>query len=222
MGLDHPPGPVIAPTLDRGGAQDNTGGRRSVVGLRVGILDPAGQTKDQGVRWAECAEAVAEIEDDPVLRRVAGPALQLAEGVHRAAVPVLQGCRHVAALEVGLAHGVDDLAQGENLAGATRVGRGKALVRGGRNAGRTVDHVEPEMVQIGENGGKTLAVLFSVVSSCQRNGHDPFAYLRDVLAPIPDLPKERLAERLPDRWSPPQAADSTTAEGPDNRSAPTV
>ena len=48
-----------------------------------------------------------------------------------------------------------------------------------------------------ENGGKTMAVLFSVVSSCQRNGHDPFAYLRDVLAPIPDLPKERLAELLP-------------------------
>lgn len=73
-----------------------------------------------------------------------------------------------------------------------------------------------------ENGGKTMAVLFSVVSSCQRNGHDPFAYLRDVLAPIPDLPKERLAELLPDRWSPPQAADATTAEGPDNGSAPTV
>ncbi len=67
-----------------------------------------------------------------------------------------------------------------------------------------------------------MAVLFNVVSSCQRNGHDPFAYLRDVLARIPDLPKERLAELLPDRWSPLQAADATTAEGPDNGSAPTV
>ena len=47
-----------------------------------------------------------------------------------------------------------------------------------------------------ENGGKTMAVLFSVVSSCQRHGHDPFAYLRDVLGRIPDLPKERLAELL--------------------------
>jgi len=72
-----------------------------------------------------------------------------------------------------------------------------------------------------ENGGKTMAVLFSVVSSCQRNGHDPFAYLGDVLARIPDLPKERLAELLPDRWSPPQAADATTAEGPGNESSPT-
>src|SRR5262249_31579593 len=51
-----------------------------------------------------------------------------------------------------------------------------------------------------ENGGKTMAVLFSLVSSCQRHGHDPFVYLRDVLERLPTLPKERLAELLPDRW----------------------
>jgi hypothetical protein len=62
-----------------------------------------------------------------------------------------------------------------------------------------------------ENGGKTMAVLFSVVSSCQRNGHDPFAYLRDVLARIPELPKERLADLLPDRWSPSKPAHTTSA-----------
>ena len=45
------------------------------------------------------------------------------------------------------------------------------------------------------------------------------SYLRDVLARLPDLPKDRLAELLPDRWSPPKAADATTAEGPDNGSA---
>jgi len=72
-----------------------------------------------------------------------------------------------------------------------------------------------------ENGGKTMAVLFSVVSSCQRHGHDPFAYLRDVLGRIPDLPKERLAEPLPNLWSPPKAVDATTAEGPGNGNVPT-
>jgi hypothetical protein len=61
-----------------------------------------------------------------------------------------------------------------------------------------------------ENGGKTMAVLFSVVSSCERHGHDPFVYLRDVLERLPTLPKERVAELLPDRWSPPQAADAAT------------
>jgi len=73
-----------------------------------------------------------------------------------------------------------------------------------------------------ENSGKTMAVLFSVVSSCQRNGHDPFAYLRDVLTRIADLPKECLADLLPDRWSPPQPADATTTEGLGNGSMPRV
>jgi transposase len=67
-----------------------------------------------------------------------------------------------------------------------------------------------------EEGGKTMAILFSVVSSCQRHGHDPFVYLRDVLGRLPGLPKERLAELLPDRWSPPPAADAAAipAESP--------
>ena len=60
-----------------------------------------------------------------------------------------------------------------------------------------------------ENGGKTMAVLFSVVSSCQRHGHDPFVYLRDVLTRLPNHPKDRLEELLPNRWTPPVAADAT-------------
>jgi transposase len=64
-----------------------------------------------------------------------------------------------------------------------------------------------------ENGGKTMAVLFSLVSSCERQGHDPFVYLRDVLERLPDLPRDRLAELLPDRWSPPKPADVPSPEG---------
>jgi len=60
-----------------------------------------------------------------------------------------------------------------------------------------------------ENGGKTMAVLFSVVSSCQRHGHDPFVYLRDVLTRLPDQPRERLVDLLPDRWTPLQASNAT-------------
>lgn len=59
-----------------------------------------------------------------------------------------------------------------------------------------------------ENGGKTMAVLCSMVSSCQRHGHDPFAYLRDVLTRLPNQPKERLAELLPPWWSPQAAIES--------------
>jgi hypothetical protein len=64
-----------------------------------------------------------------------------------------------------------------------------------------------------ENGGKTMAVLFSLVSSCQRHGHDPFVYLRDVLERLPDLPQDRLAELLPDRWSPPKPAEPSSPTG---------
>jgi len=62
-----------------------------------------------------------------------------------------------------------------------------------------------------ESGGKTMAVLFSVVSSCQRHGHDPFAYLRDMLERLPNCPPDRLAELLPDRWSPPKVAEPPPA-----------
>jgi hypothetical protein len=59
-----------------------------------------------------------------------------------------------------------------------------------------------------EDGGKTMAILFSVVSSCRRHGHDPFVYLRDVLGRLPGLSKDRLAGLLSDRWSAPPAADA--------------
>jgi transposase len=71
-----------------------------------------------------------------------------------------------------------------------------------------------------ETGGKTMAVLFSLVSSCQRHGHDPFVYLRDVLTRLPDHPKEKLADLLPDRWTPPEVAgpparaEDPAADGP--------
>jgi transposase len=72
-----------------------------------------------------------------------------------------------------------------------------------------------------ERGGKTMAVLFTVVSSCQRHGHDPFVYLRDVLSRLPDHPEDKLAELLPDRWSPPKVAEPlATTAGPIDDGSP--
>jgi transposase len=53
-----------------------------------------------------------------------------------------------------------------------------------------------------DNGGRTAAILFSLIASCQRHHVDPFAYLRDVLTRIAAHPHNRLAELLPDRWKP--------------------
>jgi transposase len=52
-----------------------------------------------------------------------------------------------------------------------------------------------------------------VVSSCQRQGHDPFVYLRDVLTRLPELPREQLVELLPDRWEPAETAESSEEPG---------
>ena len=54
-----------------------------------------------------------------------------------------------------------------------------------------------------DKGGRTAAILFSLIATCQRHRLDPFAYLRDVLTRIAAHPHNRLAELLPDRWKPP-------------------
>jgi transposase len=55
-----------------------------------------------------------------------------------------------------------------------------------------------------EVGGKTAAVLYSVVGTCKHLGIDPFAYLRDTLPGLFTLGEkpttEQLLDWLPDRW----------------------
>ncbi len=51
-----------------------------------------------------------------------------------------------------------------------------------------------------DRGGRTAAVLTSLIASCKRLRIDPFAYLRDVFARISTHPQTQLDELLPDRW----------------------
>jgi transposase len=51
-----------------------------------------------------------------------------------------------------------------------------------------------------DNGGRTAAVLTSLIATAKRLHIDPFAYLRDVFARISAHPQNRLEELLPDRW----------------------
>jgi len=48
--------------------------------------------------------------------------------------------------------------------------------------------------------GKRAAAIMSLVQSARLNGHDPFAYLRDVLERLPTQPASRIDELLPHRW----------------------
>ena len=50
-------------------------------------------------------------------------------------------------------------------------------------------------------GGRSAAVLYSVVGTCWRLGLDPFAYLKGAFGLLPALPAECLDELLPDRWA---------------------
>jgi transposase len=51
-----------------------------------------------------------------------------------------------------------------------------------------------------DNGGRTAAVLSSLITTCKRLAIDPLAYLRDIFARISSHPQSRLAELLPDQW----------------------
>jgi len=54
--------------------------------------------------------------------------------------------------------------------------------------------------------GKRAAAVMSLVHSAKLNGHEPFAYLRDVLDRLPTMPASRIGELLPHRW-PQRSAD---------------
>jgi transposase len=60
-----------------------------------------------------------------------------------------------------------------------------------------------------ELAGQRAAIIMSLVQSARINGHDPWAYLRDVLERLPTLPNTRLAQLLPHRW---QAPETTSAD----------
>ncbi len=51
-----------------------------------------------------------------------------------------------------------------------------------------------------DNGGRTGAVLTSLITTCRRLGIEPFDYLRDIFERIGEHPRTRLEELLPDRW----------------------
>jgi transposase len=51
-----------------------------------------------------------------------------------------------------------------------------------------------------DKGGRTAAVLSTLIASCKRLRIEPFAYLRDLFTRISSHPHHRLDELLPDKW----------------------
>ena len=94
--------------------------------------------------------------------------------------------------------------------------RWKALVRFIDDGALPIDNnwVENQIrpIAIGRNNwlfagslraGKRAAAIMSLVHSARLNGHDPYAYLRDVLERLPTQPARRVDELLPHRWRAP-------------------
>lgn len=49
--------------------------------------------------------------------------------------------------------------------------------------------------------GERAAAVMSLIQSAKLNGHDPHAYLKDVMDKLPTWPSSRVNELLPHRWS---------------------
>ena len=74
------------------------------------------------------------------------------------------------------------------------------------------NHIEQQIrpIAIGRNNwlfagslraGKRAAAIMSLIQSAKLNGHDPYAYLKDILTRLPTQPASRIAELLPHNWS---------------------
>lgn len=50
--------------------------------------------------------------------------------------------------------------------------------------------------------GQRAAAVMSLIQSARMNGHDPYAYLKDVLTRLPTHKASRIDELLPHRWQP--------------------
>jgi len=64
-----------------------------------------------------------------------------------------------------------------------------------------------------DNGGRTAAVLSSLIATCKHLRIDPFGYLRDVFSRIGTHPQNRLEELLPDQWKAARSGEGRRKEG---------
>ena len=79
------------------------------------------------------------------------------------------------------------------------------------------NHIENQIrpIAIGRNNwlfagslraGKRGAAIMSLIQSAKLNGHDPYAYLKDVLTRLPTQRNSMIGELLPHRWMPQTAS----------------
>src|SRR4051794_26677680 len=60
-----------------------------------------------------------------------------------------------------------------------------------------------------DEAGENLADLYTLVSTCELNGVNPFRYLRDVLIRVQTHPQSQIDDLVPQRWAEVFGADSS-------------
>ena len=53
-----------------------------------------------------------------------------------------------------------------------------------------------------QQAGERAGIVLSLIESAKLNGHDPWAYLKDVFERLPALKQRDLAQLLPHHWRP--------------------
>ncbi|RMU88401.1 hypothetical protein ALP22_200081 [Pseudomonas coronafaciens pv. porri] len=51
-----------------------------------------------------------------------------------------------------------------------------------------------------DRSGKRAAAIMSLIQSARMNGHDPYAYLKDVLTRLPTRKASQIEQLLPHHW----------------------
>ena len=64
------------------------------------------------------------------------------------------------------------------------------------------------------------ALFMSLIESAKLNGHDPWAYLKDVFERLPTLKHRDLAQLLPHNWRAPAASTVASATALDPTAVP--
>jgi transposase len=70
------------------------------------------------------------------------------------------------------------------------------------NALRVVALRRKNFMFVGDReAGENLAVLYSIVSTCEAHGVNPYTYLADVLVRVQSHTANRVDDLRPDRWA---------------------
>lgn len=63
-----------------------------------------------------------------------------------------------------------------------------------------------------EDAGRDLAVMYTLVASCEKHGINPIDYLTDVLIRVHHHPASAVVDLLPHRWKPPDSPSAAVAK----------